>query len=347
MIVDDRVLKADFQPREILHRDGEIDHLVSVLEPGRFNAPPEGAFIYGPTGAGKTCTSKFVLEQLEDQFESVTTISINCFQDHDRRHVLHRFLTKIDPATTLNRRNTAVGDLTEALRSNLDGRTVVLLDEADQLDDFRTLRDLYELPKTTMVLIANQPHHLLGNIDSTLDSRIGTIPQINFEPYPTDAIVDILEARVEAGVRSGVVSDSNFDLIADIVSGDARKAIVLLRRAVKRAASEGSSHVAADHIHNSIGAANRDIARARVSSLTRDQRIVLEVLAEEGPASTGEIRSFYAGRVDDPKSERTLRRWIREKFIQYNLVTIHEDGAQPTYNLTQAAEDAFEDLLEA
>ncbi len=64
MIRDARVLRAAFVPREVEHRDAEINHLSSVLEPITNDEPADTAIFTGPSGTGKTCISKFVTEQL-------------------------------------------------------------------------------------------------------------------------------------------------------------------------------------------------------------------------------------------------------------------------------------------
>ncbi len=57
MIRDARVLRAGFVPREVEHRDAEVNHLSSVLEPITNGEPADTAIVTGPSGAGKTCIS--------------------------------------------------------------------------------------------------------------------------------------------------------------------------------------------------------------------------------------------------------------------------------------------------
>jgi hypothetical protein len=53
MIRDARVLRAGFVPREVEHRDAEVNHLSSVLEPITNGEPADTAIITGPSGTGK------------------------------------------------------------------------------------------------------------------------------------------------------------------------------------------------------------------------------------------------------------------------------------------------------
>ena len=52
MIRDARVLRAGFVPREVEHRDAEVNHLSSVLEPITNGEPADTAIVTGPSGAG-------------------------------------------------------------------------------------------------------------------------------------------------------------------------------------------------------------------------------------------------------------------------------------------------------
>ena len=54
MIRDARVLRAGFVPREVEHRDAEVNHLSSVLEPITNREPADTAIVTGPSGTGKT-----------------------------------------------------------------------------------------------------------------------------------------------------------------------------------------------------------------------------------------------------------------------------------------------------
>ena len=59
MITDARVLRPEFVPRDIVHRDAEVSHLSSALRPLTNGNPAETALPCGPSGAGKT----FILDE--------------------------------------------------------------------------------------------------------------------------------------------------------------------------------------------------------------------------------------------------------------------------------------------
>ncbi len=69
----------------------------------------------------------------------------------------------------------------------IDTPTVVVLDEADQLDELRVVHELYGIPELTLVLISNEPWREfdLRDVEShpRLDSRIGSLGEIPFSAY--------------------------------------------------------------------------------------------------------------------------------------------------------------------
>ncbi|SDD44138.1 AAA family ATPase [Natrinema hispanicum] len=101
MITDYAVLQPEIQPERevIMARDGELDHLSTVLEPITHGVAPAGAFIYGPSGAGKTCAVRRVTSELP------RSIYVNCLSSHTRRSVLNRVLEGVGYGPALERRS--------------------------------------------------------------------------------------------------------------------------------------------------------------------------------------------------------------------------------------------------
>lgn len=75
MIQDARFLRAGFVPSEVVHRDPEVNHLSSVLEPLARGETADTALITGPTGSGKTCIAKFTVKELRQENLDVDRVS--------------------------------------------------------------------------------------------------------------------------------------------------------------------------------------------------------------------------------------------------------------------------------
>ncbi|MFD1572479.1 AAA family ATPase, partial [Halorubrum laminariae] len=81
MITDARVLQQEFIPREIQHRDNEVNYLSSILEPITDGQSAEPILLYGPSGTGKTCIAQFILERLRENVVELDTQYVNCWED--------------------------------------------------------------------------------------------------------------------------------------------------------------------------------------------------------------------------------------------------------------------------
>jgi Cdc6-like AAA superfamily ATPase len=55
VIRDARVLQDDFIPKEVAHRDPEVNQISDALSPITDGDSGETTFLFGPSGVGKTC----------------------------------------------------------------------------------------------------------------------------------------------------------------------------------------------------------------------------------------------------------------------------------------------------
>ncbi|AAC82923.1 unknown (plasmid) [Halobacterium salinarum NRC-1] len=135
MIRDARVLRAGFVPREVEHRDAEVNHLSSVLEPITNGEPADTAIVTGPSGTGKTCISQFVTERLREEVLNVEATYVNCWRNYTRFRTLYQILDDFGETIDIHRQSTPHDELIDRLQQYDGPRTVIILDEVDQLED--------------------------------------------------------------------------------------------------------------------------------------------------------------------------------------------------------------------
>jgi Cdc6-like AAA superfamily ATPase len=119
MIQDARVLRAGFVSREVEHRDAEVNHLSSVLEPITNGEPADTAIVTGPSGTGKTCTSKFVRERLREEVLDVKVIYVNCWRNYTRFRTLYQILDGLGATIDIHRQSTPHDERVDRLVSHL------------------------------------------------------------------------------------------------------------------------------------------------------------------------------------------------------------------------------------
>lgn len=339
LVQDARVLRDEFVPGEVVHRDGEVDHLSGVLgaleDPDRQAATT--AILTGPSGAGKTCIARFVADRLREAVLDLDVVYCNCWANHTRFRALYTVLEDLGRAVDIHRQSTPRDELLARLRDH-DRRCVLVLDEADQLADAGLLYDLHELPHVTLVLIANREAALFTDADARVRSRLAGREAIAFDRYDLAALVSILEDRVRWGLRDDAVDRSVLEHVADVAAGDARVAIGTLRTAARRAEREERDAITTALIDDAVSEARGAIRRKNLDVLTPHQRIVYDVVADAGAIDPSGIYEAYREAADDPRSERTVRSYL-SKLERYDLVVADGRTRNRTYRVPESATD--------
>ena len=330
MIEDARVLREGFVPHEVVHRDAEVSHLSGVLEPVSRGEPADPALLTGPSGAGKTCIARYTVDRLREQRLDVETLYVNCWQNYSEYRALYRILEGLGKNLDIHRQSTPRDELVERLREYEGPPCVVVLDEADQLEDKRMLYDLHRLPRFSMVLVANREAALFADAGERLTSRLQGSERIPFERYEIDALVAILEARVEHGLAPDAIDRDQLEVVADAAAGDARVALSILRSAARAAERDGTDRITPALIADAVPDGRRAVRRKSLDALTPHQRELYEILDDRGAVEPGELYEAYRERVDDPKTDRTVRNYL-SKMAQYDLVDAEGTSRDRTY----------------
>ncbi|MFC4247884.1 Cdc6/Cdc18 family protein [Natribaculum luteum] len=336
MIRDARVLRSGFVPREVEHRDAEVNHLSSVLEPITNDEPADTTVVTGPSGAGKTCLSKFVTERLREEVLDVETTYVNCWRNYTRFRTLYQILDDLGTTIDIHRQSTPHDELIDRLQQHDGPRTVVILDEADQLEDPSVIYDLHSLPQFAIICIANKEEELFSRVDDRLVSRLRSSEHVRMDKYHDEQLFDILSARAKWGLDENVITDDQLYRIADAAAGDARLAIGILRTAASKADRESRERITDDVLLDAAEDARAQIQQKSLDSLTPHQRVVYDIVRDHGPVGPSEIHERYAAEVDDPRTKRTVRTYL-SKMVQYNLLEAEGTSRDREYSLVDSA----------
>ena len=319
MITDARVLQPEFVPNDVKHRSNEVSHLSDTLRPIIDGNRAETTFLYGPSGAGKTCVARYTIDRLRENVVALDHQYINCWEDHTRFKTLYRLLEGIDRAYDIHRQSTPRDEMLARLRDH-DEPYVVILDEADQLEEKSLLYQLYRIPNLTMVLIANRQEDVFSELGSRLNSRLEACARIKFGRYSINQLVTILEDRVRWGVDPGAIDTEQLELIADHAAGDARAAIGIFRHAAKVVQREGHDRITASVINDVVSEAKSEIRQKTTEKLTEHQQALYDIITNTGEITPGNLYDRYCAAVSDPKTKRTVRNHL-SKLREYNLIT--------------------------
>ncbi len=334
IFADRTVFRTEWVPSDFHSRDAELDTMATALEPMLDGNPAAGLFLAGPAGTGKTSSSQYLLEKLRAHAGTLHTATVNCWSNHSRYRVLYRIVEAIE-GTNVRTQDHAAAALRDAL-GRVEAPTVVVLDEADQLGEPEVIYDLYEEPALAVVLTANTRTDVLRGLDERIQSRLRTFIDVEFAPYTAAELTPILEQRARHGLQPGVVDGTLLEDIARAANGNARDAIAALEGAAQRAVEDGAEQVTAEHVTDAVATASRDVREATLERLNDHQRTIYELVAAAGPLSPGAIYERYRDRMADPRSRRTVRKYVR-KLEQYDLLVATGAAQNREYRLREDA----------
>ena len=307
---DREVLRHDYLPNKLPHRENQIRLLGGAVAPVLKDARCSNIFIYGKTGTGKTAVTKYVLSHLEAKAKeygaSVKFCYVNCRMKGTEYRIfanLSQTIGLIVPFTGLS-----VGEVFDRFRVGLDATKtlfIVVLDEIDALIKSRGDGLLYELTRINETLTQSRVS-IIGisndlRLKEFLDPRVFSSlseEEMIFSPYDASELRNILLERSRLSFNQGSLSEAALNVCSAMAAaehGDARRALDLLRVAGEVAERQGAQMVTEGHVKE----AERSIEHNRVvealKNLTLHSKLVLLSVyhINKSSVTTGEIYDVY------------------------------------------------------
>lgn len=327
ILKDERFLYPDYVPERIPFREQEVSEMVFCLKPSTQGKKPENIFISGLPGTGKTVTSKFVLNELEEYSDRTKCLYINCFEINSYNGIFAKatnFLGYPIPIRGLS--NEEIFERFVAVIKNKKIVPVFVFDESEQLlkkEDTKKL--LYDLSRLNdqfklfigLIFISNDPMFL-----SLLDDRIRSslnASVIKFEKYSCQELKEILKERAKYSFFPNVMEEEVIPLCAAHSAnvGDARVAIDTLLKSARIAEKENSKKIMVKHVRKAFQE-EKVIKFEIINNLTEQEKLILKLISKEEKTSV-EIYNILKNKF----AERTLRKAIFE-LEKKNVIEIIE-----------------------
>ncbi|KAI5101835.1 cell division control protein 6-like, partial [Silurus meridionalis] len=273
-------------PERLLSREAERDVIVSFLEKHVIPGKPSSLYISGAPGTGKTACLNCVLQEHKASLKGVRTVVINCMTLRSSHSIFPLLAEKLGTS-----RGHGDCKLEKLLTSS--GPTVLLvLDEMDQLDSkaqdvLYTIFEWPYLPKSRLCLIGiANALDLTDRILPRLQAKPHCRPQLlHFPPYSRQELAAIVQDRLTQVAGEGVLDGAAVQFCArkvSAVSGDARKALDICRRAVEMVEANNRSKTSSASTN-----VTTDTKAARVS-VPQVARVLSEVYGDRMATSGGE-----------------------------------------------------------
>ncbi|KAF4451033.1 origin recognition complex subunit 1 [Fusarium austroafricanum] len=241
-------------PTSLPCREGEFSLVYSHLEAAISDGTGNCIYISGTPGTGKTATVREVVGRLEeavgsDELDDFIFVEINGMKITDP----HQSYTLLWEALKGERASPAQAlDLLEREFSNPSPRRipcVVLMDELDQLvtKNQAVMYNFFNWPtlrhsRLIVLAVANTMDLPERTLSNKISSRLG-LTRITFPGYNHEQLMKIIQSRLE-GVPGNIVDPDAIQFASRkvaAVSGDARRALDICRRAVELAEADAPS----------------------------------------------------------------------------------------------------------
>ncbi|MEM4662792.1 MAG: AAA family ATPase [Candidatus Diapherotrites archaeon] len=298
------IMLPSYMPERLPFREKQIEALVSALSVCASGGKPVNLFVYGKPGTGKTCCTKYVINQL-DEFSlknnlPVKTSYSNCRQYNSKYKVMSSVVQKLCPERDIiGYSGTFMYETLLDYCNKNDTKLIIAMDEIDKVKDLDELiytltraNDELKRGSVSIIGISNQI-----NFKERLDARTKSSlceKELIFPPYNASELVEILRDRVKMAFKKDVVDESAINCAAAIAaqeSGDARAAMMLLLRAGELAEKNMLTKVTDAEVKQAKSEVEEEIAIDLISTLPEQQQLVIYAIARLTAANKG-IKRF-------------------------------------------------------
>lgn len=342
-------IQTQYKPDSVPHRGEQIKQVASILAPVLRGERTSNLFVYGNTGTGKTLSILYVKDALEKRMKKgekqdfdLRIEYLNCklkqVADTEYR-ILAALIEQLGgnvPATGL-----PTQEVYARFINLIDSKkqiVVLILDEIDQIINKISNNFLYSLTRLNSELSKSQISIVgisndltfLDNVDPRVKSSLSE-EELIFPPYNALQIQDILNKRVEFAFKEAVLEPGVVQKCAAYAareSGDARRALDLLRVAGELAEREGASLVKVQHIDEAKNKIERDKILEIIKNHPKQFQMVLYSIIQlsEKPNApsffTGDVYYNYQLLCSKFKADSLTQRRVGDIIQEFDMLGI-------------------------
>lgn len=286
-------LDYDFIPKLIPYRETQQKHIATCIKPLFQERNGRNLFISGQPGIGKTVACKHVLRELEEEYEEITPVYINCWQKNTTYKVLVGICEVLGYAFTQNKKSDELYNVVKGIMNK--SSVVLVFDEIDKAEDFDFLYFFLEQIYRRSVFLITNYKEWLNKLDERLKSRL-TAELLEFKPYNLVETKGILKERSESAFVPGTLEEKALDLVVNKTAEleDIRSGLYILKEAANLAEDESSKKITEKHVKGAIEKLN-DFTIKKTSDIDEELRAILDIVRKNSGSKAGDLYKIYQG----------------------------------------------------
>jgi archaeal cell division control protein 6 len=348
LIKDRKTLTIDYVPEKLPFRNNESTSIAQTLSVAFRQGRPSNLLIFGKPGTGKTAVIKNVVERLVNKAKLLNIHITVPVVNGKSANTSYKILYEIAEAMGINQEEKkfqvyftglSIGEATDRILDYIKLKklkVILVIDEIDSLVDKNGDDILYNFTRANERISSDQFISLIGISNSLtfkdkLDPRVRSSlseEELVFNPYTIDQLKQILVDRCKLAFYDDSISLGTINLCAAMAgreTGDARKAIDLLRVAAEIAEQNRMSTVQESHIRIAQEKIDRDTNYEILkNSTTHTKIVILSLINPSSDSNTGQIYDTYTHLCNqlqqEPLTQRRITQIISE-LDQLGLVT--------------------------
>ncbi|GIT56422.1 MAG: cell division control protein Cdc6 [Candidatus Nitrosopelagicus sp.] len=342
------VLHFTFMPNDILHRDPEQEKITQSLFTN-FN----GIKAIKPTGVWQAwnrqdaCNQKSTLKNPKKRVEEGSFPIKLAYTNAKQETTLYGLLVSFGRQLGLGSQKTndekmwlpstglSISEVFNRIIYVLDKNevnAVFVIDEIDYLAELiqKTGKDvLYQITRANERLTTGSLTLIGVSNDLTFKERldprvISTLSEeeVIFTNYNLPQIKEILDARIEVAFEEGIVSDAALNLCSAMAgreSGDARRALDLLRVAAEIAERNQEPTVTEEHIRMAAEKIEENKEVVALRSYPLHEKLLILSIMKSSEISTGEVYSTYKNLCKDIRQKELTQRRVTQMLSEIEM----------------------------